>query len=124
MAVGTTLARAQGGPGVALARSAKNVTVRQGARIAADAKANGNGGRVAVLSDQAKGTTQMDGAISAKGGPQGGDGGFVDTSGCMLGVGNSAAIDVGAQAPRDSPAPGYSIRSISRSPPQTEHDAR
>ena len=50
-----------------------------------------------------QGTTQMDGAISAKGGPKGGDGGFVDTSGRMLGVGNSAAIDVGAQVPVGKP---------------------
>ncbi len=97
-AVGTTLARARGGPGVAATQSAKNVTVQRGATIAADAKANGNGGRVGMLSDQSKGTTRMDGAISARGGPQGGDGGFVDTSGFMLGVDSRAAIDVGAQS--------------------------
>jgi hypothetical protein len=66
VAVGTTLVRAQGGPGVAAARSAKNVTMQQGATIAADAKANGNGGRVAVVSDLSTGTTRMDGAISAR----------------------------------------------------------
>jgi filamentous hemagglutinin family protein len=86
VAVGTTLARAQGGAGIAATRTAKTVTVQQGARITADAKANGNGGRVAVISDQSKGTTQMDGAISAKGGPQGGDGGFVELSGGRLGI--------------------------------------
>src|SRR5690349_5165550 len=90
VAVGTTLARAQGGPGVAATRSAKKVTVQQGATIAADAKVDGNGGRVAVVSDPAKGSTQMDGAISARGGPLGGDGGWVETSGFKLGVGNSA----------------------------------
>ena len=79
------------------------MTVQQGATIAADAKANGNGGRVAVLSDLAAGTTQMDGAISARGGPQGGDGGWVETSGFALGMGSSAAIDVGAQASSGRP---------------------
>jgi haemagglutination activity domain len=103
VAVGTTLARARGGAGVTAVRPAKNLTVQQGATIATDAKADGNGGRVAVVSDQAKGTTQMDGAISARGGPQGGDGGFVDTSGFKLGVGNSAAINVGAQASAGRP---------------------
>ncbi|MGN6698042.1 MAG: two-partner secretion domain-containing protein, partial [Thermomicrobiales bacterium] len=83
VAVGTTLARAQGGPGVT-ARTAKTVTVQQGATIRADAKAHGNGGQVAVLSDLSTGITRMDGAISARGGPQGGDGGWIEVSGQAL----------------------------------------
>ena len=99
VAIGTTLARAKGGPSVTAGRTAKNVAVQQGATITADAHAMGNGGRVVALSDQSTGTTQIDGAISAKGGPQGGNGGFVETSGWMLGVGNGAVINVGARAP-------------------------
>jgi hypothetical protein len=99
VAIGTTLARAKGGPSVTAGRTAKNVAVQQGATITADAQAMGNGGRVVALSDQSTGTTQIDGAISAKGGPQGGNGGFVETSGWMLGVGNGAVINVGARAP-------------------------
>jgi hypothetical protein len=91
VAIGTTLARAKGGPGVASTMTAKNVAIQQGATIAADATANGTGGRVTVL---ASGTTQMDGAISAKGGPQGGDGGFVETSGGSLGI--TGSIDLAA----------------------------
>ena len=100
VAIGTVLARAKGGPSVSATQTATNVTIQQGATIAADARANGNGGRVAVLST---GTTLMSGSISAKGGPQGGNGGWVETSGGMLGVGNNAVVDVGAQAPSGQP---------------------
>ncbi len=83
VAIGTTLARAAGGPGVTATQTAANVTVRQGATIAANATGNGNGGHVAVLSF---GTTQMDGLITAKGGASGGNGGFVEVSGVNLGM--------------------------------------
>ena len=93
VAVGTTLARAKGGPSVTPTVVAANVTVQPGARIAANATGTGNGGTVTVLS---AGSTQMDGHIAAKGGPSGGNGGFVETSGPMLGIGSGASINVGA----------------------------
>jgi filamentous hemagglutinin family protein len=83
VAVGTTLARAKGGPSVKNPATARNVVVQQGATIKADATVKGNGGRVTVLSGN---VTRMDGAITAKGGPQGGNGGFVEVSGNTLGV--------------------------------------
>ena len=94
VAVGTTLARAKGGPSVTPAVVAANVTVQPGARIAANATGAGNGGIVTVLS---AGLTQMDGYIAANGGPNGGNGGFVETSGPMLGIGSGASINVGAR---------------------------
>ena len=96
MAIGTTLARAKGGPSVTATQTAKNVTVAKGATIAANATVNGDGGRVTVLST---GTTVMNGTITATGGATSGNGGFVETSGQMLGVGTSALIDVAAPAP-------------------------
>ena len=93
VAIGTTLARAKGGPSVTPAVTAKNVTVRHGATIAADAISNGDGGHVAVLS---AGTTHMNGAITAKGGAQGGNGGFVEMSGKNLGM--TGSVDVSAPA--------------------------
>src|SRR5580658_9756078 len=50
VAIGTTLARAAGGPGTASALTAQTVSVEQGARINASATGNGDGGRVTVLS--------------------------------------------------------------------------
>ena len=44
VALGTTLARAKGGPSVAPTRTAANVTVERGAQIHADATAKGHGG--------------------------------------------------------------------------------
>jgi filamentous hemagglutinin family protein len=81
VAIGTTLARAQGGPGTPSTLTAANTSVAAGATIAANATANGNGGRVSVLSE---GQTGMAGSISATGGPQGGNGGFVEVSGATL----------------------------------------
>ena len=65
VAIGTTLARAKGGPSVTPTSTAQNVNVQHGATIAADAITNGDGGHVAVRST---GATQMDGAITAQGG--------------------------------------------------------
>ncbi len=96
VAVGTTLARAKGGPSVTATQTAKNVTVAKGATIAVNATSPGDGGRVTVLST---GTTVMNGTITATGGATSGNGGFVETSGQMLGVGTSALIDVAAPAP-------------------------
>ncbi len=92
VAVGTTLARAAGGPGTASRLTAQTVQVDPGASIAANATADGNGGRVTVLSVQ---STSMDGAISAQGGPQGGNGGFVETSGNNLSIA-TGAVNVSA----------------------------
>jgi len=92
VAVGTTLARARGGPSVKAKMTASSVTVDAGAQIFADAIGNGNGGRVVVLST---GTTQVDGAIEAKAGSIGGNGGFVELSGQTLGL--TGGIDVSAR---------------------------
>src|SRR5579863_442259 len=91
VAIGTTLARAAGGPSVTATQTAANVTVRNGATIAANATGKGNGGHVTVLS---AGTTQMDGMITAKGGTFGGNGGFVEVSGVSLGM--TGRVDVSA----------------------------
>lgn len=94
VAIGTTLARAQGGPGVTPTLTATNVTVNKGARIAANATVRGNGGKVTVLST---GTTVMNGTISATGGSIGGDGGFIETSGKgILDIGSTASITAAA----------------------------
>ncbi|HET9019231.1 MAG TPA: filamentous hemagglutinin N-terminal domain-containing protein, partial [Acetobacteraceae bacterium] len=93
VAVGTTLARASGGPAAAGAARATATSVQSGARIAADATRAGNGGHVAVLSS---GTTVMNGTISARGGAQGGNGGSVEASGNVLGF--AGTIDVRAPA--------------------------
>ena len=91
MAIGTDLARARGGPGVAPTLIAANTTIAHGATIGADATANGNGGRVTVLS---KGHTNMAGSIDARGGPQGGNGGLVEELGASLSA--TGPVDVSA----------------------------
>jgi filamentous hemagglutinin family protein len=93
VAIGTTLARAKGGPSITSKHTAANVTMAAGATIAANATVKGNGGRVAVLSS---GSTTMNGTISARGGPQGGNGGMIETSGTTLAVGQSAVVDTRA----------------------------
>jgi filamentous hemagglutinin family protein len=77
IAVGTTLARAKGGPSVVGQKTAAKTTVAAGAMIAADATAMGNGGQITVLSTEG---TSMAGSTTARGGPQGGDGGNVEIS--------------------------------------------
>ncbi len=89
VAIGTTLARAKGGPSVTPTLVAANVSVLNGAKIAADAITNGDGGHVAVLSTT---STQMDGLITAKGGTQSGNGGFVEVSGDTLGMAGSVDL--------------------------------
>jgi filamentous hemagglutinin family protein len=81
VAIGTTLARAKGGPSVSPAMTAKNVTVQQGATITASATDNGNGGTVTALSTN---NTAMAGVIDVRGGEQGGDGGLAEVSGGMI----------------------------------------
>ncbi len=91
VAIGTTLARAKGGPGVTPTVTAKNVAMQAGATIADDAITNGDGGHVTVLSSN---NTQMDGLIIAKGGTQSGNGGFVEVSGDTLGM--TGSVDLSA----------------------------
>ncbi len=81
VAIGTTSGRAKGGPGVTAAMTATNVTMQQGATIAANAATNGPGGHVVLLSQN---ITRMAGSIRAKGGKNGGDGGFAEVSGKHL----------------------------------------
>ncbi len=92
VALGTTYARAAGGPSVASKKTAKAVLIAAGSTISADATAKGNGGRVTVLSTV---QTSSAGLITAKGGPQGGDGGFVEVSG-QAGFALAGSIDVTA----------------------------
>lgn len=95
IAVGTTLKRAAGGPGAAGAgagaKTAKSVTIAQGATLAANAGAVGSGGTVVVL---AIGATAMAGLIQARGGPDGGGGGAIEVSGAAVGL--SGLTDAGA----------------------------
>jgi filamentous hemagglutinin family protein len=93
VAIGTTLDRAKGGPGVMPAMTAKNVAVQQGATIAANAGSQGNGGRIAALST---GTTTMAGTINAKGGETAGDGGSAEVSGAHLRL--TAGVDLSARS--------------------------
>jgi filamentous hemagglutinin family protein len=92
VAIGTTLARAKGGPGTAGTVTSNTVIVDQGAQITADALAAGNGGRVVVLATT---TTNMMGSISARGGNPSGNGGFVEISGANLSL--TGTVDVSAQ---------------------------
>lgn len=82
IAVGTTLARAAGGPSVRPDGTSAGVRIAAGATIDASATARGGGGRVALLSQI---NTTMAGSIVARGGAGGGDGGFVEVSGGSLG---------------------------------------
>jgi filamentous hemagglutinin family protein len=88
-AIGTTLARAKGGPSVSGEPLANTTTVAQGGQITADALTAGNGGVVTVLSQDA---TSMAGTITARGGSQSGDGGLVEISGGTLSL--TGAVDV------------------------------
>jgi filamentous hemagglutinin family protein len=89
--IGTTLARAKGGPSVSPEPLANMTTVMQGGQITADALTAGNGGVVTVLSLD---TTSMAGTITARGGSQSGDGGLVEISGGTLSF--TGTVDVSA----------------------------
>jgi filamentous hemagglutinin family protein len=91
VAIGTTLARAEGGPSVTAAVTAADTTIASGAQIAASATAAGSGGTVSVLS---AGQTTMAGSLSAEGGSQSGNGGKVEVSGQTLSL--TGQIDVTA----------------------------
>jgi filamentous hemagglutinin family protein len=92
VAIGTTLARAKGGPSVIGQPTAKTVAIAAGATITANATATGNGGGVTVLSAR---NTAMAGTITAKGGARAGDGGFVEVSG-QGGYALTGVVDVSA----------------------------
>ena len=77
VAIGTTLARATGS-GAAPAGTSARAVIASGARISANATAQGNGGRITVLSTH---QTAVGGALAAKGGKSGGDGGYIEMSG-------------------------------------------
>ncbi len=91
IALGTTLARAAGGPAVVAATTARRVSVQKGAVISADARSNGSGGKVTVLATD---TTDHSGRITARGGAQSGNGGSVEVSGATLAL--DGAVDVSA----------------------------
>ncbi|HVZ09638.1 filamentous hemagglutinin N-terminal domain-containing protein [Rhodopila sp.] len=93
VAIGTTLARAKGGPGVVSRHTASSVTIAEGVVVSADATAAGPGGRVTVLS---RDRTTIAGTLTARGGPAGGDGGFVETSGASLALSPTARVDTRA----------------------------
>lgn len=90
-AIGTDLARANGGPGTQPTQLSNTTLVDQGAQVAADALAAGNGGRVVVL---ASAQTTFAGAITARGGNPSGNGGVVEVSGGLLGF--TGTVDVSA----------------------------
>lgn len=94
-AIGTTIARAKGGPTVK-APTARDVIIESGARIAADATLNGPGGNVTILSQG--GTTQHKGEASARGGTTGGDGGYIEVSGDTVALGGRADVTAVAGA--------------------------
>ena len=94
VAIGATLARAKGGPGVKSALTAKAAVVEAGARVTADATTKGAGGRVTVLSTD---RTTLAGSISARGGGAAGGGGFVELSG-GAGFALTGDVDVSAAA--------------------------
>ena len=94
-AIGTTLARAKGGP-TTKAPTARDVIIESGARIAADATLNGPGGNVTILSQD--GTTQHRGEVSARGGTSGGNGGYIEVSGDTVVLGGRADVTAPAGA--------------------------
>ena len=77
VAVGTTLARARGGPGTPAPR-AKHTVVAAGASIDADATTSGRGGTITLLSSE---QTDFAGSLSSRGGSFAGDGGLIEVSG-------------------------------------------
>jgi filamentous hemagglutinin family protein len=98
VAVGTTLARAKGGPSIKPTVLARSATIATGASVVADATERGQGGNVTVLSAQ---VTQHAGAITARGGPNGGNGGAIEISGQTLGL--NGTTDAGARSADGAP---------------------
>ena len=92
IAVGTSAARASGGPGTPSSMIAGTTTIAAGAQLRANATGSGHGGRITVLSRQ---QTNFAGTLAARGGTQGGNGGWVELS--SLGSLNyNGAIDTSA----------------------------
>jgi filamentous hemagglutinin family protein len=81
VAIGTTVARAAGGPSVTSTTTSANVRVPAGATVAANATADGSGGHITMLSTT---KTVLAGAASATGGPAGGNGGVIEISGATV----------------------------------------
>jgi len=74
-------------------KNAENTSVAADVSIRADATQSGDGGQVVVWSD---GTTTFAGSISAKGGAESGNGGWVETSGHVLNVPDTARVNTSA----------------------------
>ncbi len=89
VAIGTTLARASGGPTVTPTLTAKNVLVANGAAHPA-ATTPLKKAQMGDRSDISASATAMNGTITAKGGSAAGNGGFIETSGPVLSVGTNA----------------------------------
>ena len=70
--------------------NARNTTLDSTSVVSADATGAGDGGRISVWSDE---KTVFAGSLSAQGGPQGGDGGFVETSGAVLELADTASVN-------------------------------
>jgi filamentous hemagglutinin family protein len=81
VAIGTTVARAAGGPSVTSTTTSANVKVPAGATVAANATGDGSGGHITMLSTT---KTVLAGAASATGGPAGGNGGVIEISGATV----------------------------------------
>ena len=81
-----------GAPATAPLPAAKRTVVREGARLAANAGAQGDGGKVVVWAEEATG---FRGAIEARGGAQAGNGGFAEVSG-RRGLAFDGAVDLTA----------------------------
>lgn len=94
IALGTTVARARGGPGVTGPVSG-TVSVAPAALVKANATKNGNGGRLCVLSGT---LTAFNGSGEAKGGPSGGNGGLIEISSVGTVDLSGSTLDVGAPA--------------------------
>jgi filamentous hemagglutinin family protein len=89
IALGTTLARAKGGPGVAAGNESQNVSVASGAVVAANATVKGDGGEITALSTN---ETSFAGTASAMGGPRGGNGGRIELSGSTLALSGTTNV--------------------------------
>jgi filamentous hemagglutinin family protein len=93
IALGTTVARAKGGPGVT-APVSSSVDVAPSAIVTTDATNDGNGGHITMLSTT---ETAFAGTGSATGGPAGGNGGQIEISSTGT-VDLTGSLDVGAPA--------------------------
>ena len=126
IAIGTTLARATGGPSVTPTITAQSTTIQSGAKVSANAKSNGPGGHVTVLS---LANTSVAGSISARGGKLGGNGGSVELSGqAGFQLPGGVQVNVGApagQAGRILIDPDYLtiVASGGNTPPGTDAQA-